>query len=154
MADALPPEPAKVQLEALKAFTADLELSVRARAKGYGSRPVEVAELRAWIDAALASNTDAAMRPKEGLIDAPHLSGSANRAVLGKLLEKVRARVGELESGRVEPDENVKDWLLSQLGDAAQGKVMVPGIKSGPTRVASLDEVKEWLGAPRKKLKD
>ncbi|MFT3712712.1 MAG: hypothetical protein QM817_34105 [Archangium sp.] len=146
MADALPPETAKQQIESLKAFTADLELSVRKVAKGYGTRPVQVSELKKWLDDALVSNTDAAIRPREGMTNAPYLTGNVNRDVLSKLLTQVKARVTELESGKVEPKEPVKQWLVTQLSDAAASKVMVPGMKGGDTRPASAEEVKGWLG--------
>jgi hypothetical protein len=154
MADALPPEPAKVQIETLKAFSADLELSVRKVAKGYGTRPVAVSELKKWLDDALASNTDAAIRPRESGTEAPYLTGPVNREVLGKVLAKVKARVTELEGGKVEPKEPVKQWLVAQLSDAAGSKVMVPGLKGGDTRPASVAEVKSWLGGEAFKLDD
>lgn len=146
MADALPPETAKSHLESLRAFTADLELSVRKVAKGYGTRPVQVSELKKWLDDALVSNTDAAIRPREGATDAPYLTANVSRDVLSKLLTKVKARVTELEGGKVEPKEPVKQWLATQLADAAGTKVMVPGMKGGDTRPASVAEVREWLG--------
>lgn len=149
MADALPPETAKVQIETLKAFRADLELSVRSVAKGYGSKPVYLAELRVWLNDALASNTDAARRPREGAANAPYVTGPVNREVLGKVLTKVKTRIADLEGGKLEPKEPVKQWLTAQLVDASATKVLVPDTKGGGARVATVEEVRGWLtGAP------
>jgi hypothetical protein len=134
-------------VQTLKAFSADLELSVRRAAKGYGSRPVELADLRKWLDDALASNTDEPMRPREGTSSQPHLTASNNRFTLGKLLERVKARVTELESGKAEPKESVKTWLVTQLGDVSTGRVSVADAKSGSVRQASSEEIKSWLAA-------
>lgn len=145
MADALPPETAKVQIETLKAFSADLELSVRKVAKGYGTRPVKISELRKWLDDALASNTDAAIRPRESGADAPYMTAPVNREVLNTVLAKVMTRITELEGSKVEPKEPVKQWLITQLADASGQKALVPDMKGGGARAASAAEVKQWL---------
>lgn len=161
MADALPPETAKVQIETLKAFSQDIEISVRSKAKGYGTKPVEIAELRKWIDLALASNTDGALRPKEGLADVPHMNFKNEREVLLKVQERINVRIGSLEAGN-EFKESAKEFILDELAKASEGKVTVPATKSGGVRTASLEEVKSWLAGaewvaespPRRKSKD
>ncbi|MBL8910811.1 MAG: hypothetical protein JNM17_08935 [Archangium sp.] len=160
MADALPPETAKVQIETLKAFSQDIELSMRSKAKAYDIKPVEIVELRAWIDLALASNTDGAVRPKEGLADVPHLNWNNEHKLLEKLKERVNVRIGSLEAGN-EFKETAKEFIVSELAKVSEGLVTVPATKSGGVRVASVEEVKSWLAGtkwvaskPRPKSKD
>jgi hypothetical protein len=146
MADGAPVEPPKVQVEALKAFSRDVELAVLTKAKGYGSRPVSVVELRGWIDRALASNTDDALRPLETTELVPNVPSGSRKKFFAALQERVQRRIAELEGG-AEPKESVKEWLLAQVGQSGQGVVVVPAVgpKAGDARKANLDELNRWL---------
>ena len=156
MADALPDSQA--QLESLRAFTKDLELSVRTSAKGYGSKAVQLPELRRWLDAALASNSDDALRPEERWSDGAYVVGAARKKVMQGLLDRVKERVAALEARSVEAKETSRDWLITQLTELATGVAQVPEAKGGGTHAASVDEVKAWLAAPgpapKLKMKD
>lgn len=150
MADALPPETPQVQVEKLKSFTRDLELSVRTKAKGYGARAVSTEELRRWIDAALESATDDAIRPKESSASAgtPYFVPSARTKLFTGLKERVAARIAELESGQVTPTVSTRDWVVDQTLELAKASAQVLDAKSGAVAPADPAELERWLKTP------
>lgn len=149
MADAAPPDAPQVQLEALRAFTRDLELAVRTEAKGYGTRPVSAAELHRWLEAALASNADEAQRPQEGIEGLEDgtlfLSAQYRQTLLKQLLARVNARVKKLEKQQLVPKEPTLTWARAQLDELAKGRWNY--VKSGDVARAIPAELLQWLDA-------
>lgn len=149
MADAAPPDAPQVQLEALRAFTKDLELAVRTEAKGYATKPVSAAELHRWLEAALASNVDEAQRPQEGIEGLEDgtlfLYAQYRQTVLKKLLARVTARVKKLEKQQLVPKDSTLAWARAQLDDLAKGHWDY--VKSGDVSRAIPAELLQWVDA-------
>lgn len=119
MADAAAPETPQVHIERLRSFTRDLELSIRLEAKGYETRVVTMEEVRRWLDAALASPTDEAIRPiaipEEEVNGVPSIGYFSRSIVLGRLRDRVAQRADELaKNPRLKPQMNAHDWVVDE----------------------------------------
>jgi len=156
-ADAIPPQ---AQIETLKSFKRDIQMSVRTAAKGIGTQPVRLEELRVWLKEALVSPTDPPRPVAEGMGDGTEvwLSGADKKAALAKLDEKIDARIKALEAGKGDA-VSTEAWAVKELAALVEKKAKISDAKSGATRVARTDEIQAWLsesgsgpiGMPRKK---